>query len=99
MPHLVRKKTGEIIYFDKPEFTLGRSEKADHMIGDNSDVSRIHATIIQKNGVNYILDNESTNHTYVDGTPLEPGKEVLLKNGAVVNMGNEEFVFRLRKED
>ena len=96
VPHLIREKTGEAIYFDKPEFTIGRSEKADRMISDNSDISRIHATIIQKNGVNYIKDSDSTNHTFVDGMELLPDEEVLLKNGAVVRIGNEDFTFHLR---
>ncbi len=96
-PHLIREKTGEEIMFDKPEFTIGRSEKADHMISENSDVSRIHAVIVQRNGVNYIKDNNSTNHTYVDGKELAPGEEALLKNGAKIVMGNEEFTFHLRK--
>ena len=99
VPHLVRVKTGEIINITKSEFSIGKSEsKADYTITDNTAVSRVHCIIVQKNGVNYIKDNNSTNHTYLDGVELEPGKEVLLKNKTTVKMGDEEFTFLLRKE-
>ncbi|MBQ8914190.1 MAG: FHA domain-containing protein, partial [Lachnospiraceae bacterium] len=99
VPHLVRVKTGEIINITKPEFSIGKSEsKADYTITDNSAVSRVHCIIIQKNGVNYIKDNNSTNHTYINGVEIEPDKEVLLKNKTTVRMGDEEFTFLLRKE-
>ena len=99
VPHLVRVKTGEIINITKPEFSIGKSEsKADYTITDNTAVSRVHCIIIQKNGVNYIKDNNSTNHTYLNGVELEPDKEVLLKNKTTVRMGDEEFTFLLRKE-
>ena len=99
VPHFVRVKTGEIINITKPEFTIGKSEsKADYTIKDNTAVSRVHCIIVQKDGVNYIKDNNSTNHTYLNGVELEPGKEVLLKNKTTVRMGDEEFTFLLRKE-
>ena len=99
IPHFVREKTGEIINITKPEFSIGKSEsKADYTITDNSAISRVHCIILQKNGVNYIKDNNSTNHTYVNGELLEPDKEVLLKNRTSVRMGDEEFTFLLRKE-
>ncbi len=99
VPHFVREKTGEIINITKPEFSIGKSEsKADYTITDNSAISRVHCIILQKNGVNYIKDNNSTNHTYVNGELLEPDKEVLLKNRTSVRMGDEEFTFLLRKE-
>ena len=98
VPHIVRKKTGEIINITKPEFTIGKSKtKADYAIEDNSAISRTHCTIMQKNGVNYIKDNNSTNHTYINGVELQPGKELLLKNKTTIQLGDEEFTFLLRK--
>ena len=98
VPHLVRKKTGETINITKPEFSLGKAiGKVDYAITDNTAVSRIHCIIVQKNGVNYIKDNGSTNHTYLDGAELEPQKEVLLKNKMTILLGDEEFTFLLRK--
>ena len=98
VPHIVRKNTGEAINITKPEFAIGKSKtKADYVIENNSAISRVHCIIVQKDGVNYIKDNNSTNHTYVNGVELEPGKEVLLKNKTVIQLGDEEFTFLLRK--
>ena len=97
-PHLVRKKNNEEIYITKPEFKIGKSHvNADYSIDNNAAISRVHCIIIQRNGVNYIKDNDSTNGTYVDGKKLSQGEEVLLKNNAEVKLGDEEFVFLLRK--
>ena len=98
IPHIVRKKTGETINITKSEFSIGKSKtKADYAIEDNTAISRVHCIIVQKDGVNYIKDNGSTNHTYINGVELQPGKEVLLKNKTVIQMGDEEFTFLLRK--
>ena len=100
IPHLVRKSTGEIINITKPEFVIGKSKtKADYAIENNSAISREHCTVVQRDGVNYIKDNNSTNHTYVNGVELQPGKEVLLKHKTDIRMGDEEFTFLLRKGD
>ncbi len=98
IPHLVRKNTGEIINITKPEFSIGKSKtKADYAIENNTAISRVHCIIVQRDGVNYIKDNGSTNHTFINGIQLEPGKEVLLKNKTIIRMGDEEFTFLLRK--
>ena len=98
IPHFVRKSTGEIINITKPEFIIGKSKtKADYAIENNSAISREHCFVIQRDGVNYIKDNNSTNHTYVNGVELQPGKEVLLKHKTEVRLGDEEFTFLLRK--
>ena len=98
IPHFVRKSTGEIINITQPEFIIGKSKtKADYAIENNSAISREHCIIIQHDGVNYIKDNNSTNHTYVNGVELQPGKEVLLKHKTEVRLGDEEFTFLLRK--
>ena len=98
IPHFVRKSTGEIINITKPEFIIGKSKtKADYAIENNSAISREHCIVIQRDGVNYIKDNNSTNHTYVNGVELQPGKEVLLKHKTEVRLGDEKFTFLLRK--
>ena len=98
IPHFERKSTGEIINITKPEFIIGKSKtKADYAIENNSAISREHCIVIQRDGVNYIKDNNSTNHTYVNGVELQPGKEVLLKHKTEVRLGDEEFTFLLRK--
>ena len=95
-PRFQRVRTGENIFFTKPEFAIGKSDAADYIIMENPAVSRIHCIIVKKNGVSYIRDNGSTNHTYVDGVELKPGDEVLLKHGSIIYLADEEFVFLLR---
>ena len=98
VPHLIRKKTGETINITKSEFAIGKSHtKADYAIENNTAISRVHCIIVQRDGVNYIKDNNSTNHTFVDGVELQPGKEMLLKNKMKIQLGDEEFTFLLRK--
>ncbi len=100
IPHIVRKKTGETINITKSEFAIGKSKtKADYAIENNNAISRVHCIIVQKDGVNYIKDNNSTNHTFVNGVEIEPNKEFLLKNKTVIQLGDEEFTFLLRKSD
>jgi hypothetical protein len=100
VPHMIRRKTGEVIFINKPEFAIGKSKtKADYPLENNPAISRVHCIIVQKNGVNYIKDNHSTNHTFLNGVELEPGTEMLLKHKSVIQMGDEEFTFLLRKGD
>ena len=84
----------------KNGFTIGKSKiHADYTLENNSAISRSHCMVLQKNGVNYLKDLNSTNGTYVDGKKLTSGEEVLLKNGSVVRLGDEDFTFYLRKEN
>jgi hypothetical protein len=100
VPHMIRRKTGEVIFINKSEFAIGKSKtKADYPLENNPAISRVHCIIVQKNGVNYIRDNHSTNHTFLNGVELEPGTEMLLKHKSVIQMGDEEFTFLLRKGD
>ena len=82
----------------KSGFTIGKSKiNADYTLENNSAISRAHCRIIQERGVNYLEDLNSTNGTYVDGIKVDPGDKVLLKNGARIRMGDEDFIFYLRK--
>ncbi len=98
-PHLVRQKTGEKIYIDKDTFKIGKSKiHADYSIENNTAISRVHVVIIRRNGVCYMEDNNSTNGTFVDGSRLEPGREILLKANMNIILGDESFTYLLRDE-
>lgn len=100
VPHLIRVRTGEKIFITKSEFRIGKSKiKTDYTLENNNAISRIHCTVEQKDGINYIVDNNSTNHTYVDGIQIEPGVPTLLRNKAKIRLGDEEFVFYLRNNE
>ena len=98
VPRFIRTKTGENIYITKPQFIIGKSKlHADYAIENNTAVSREHCIIERElSGENYILDNNSTNGTYVNGMKLEAGRAQLLTDGTKVRLGDEEFIFRLR---
>lgn len=92
--HLVRAKTGEKIAINKPAFRIGKEKSyVDYFIGDNTAISRSHADIIMRNGNYYIIDLNSTNHTFVNETIVESGTENLIKAGDKIRLGNEVFDF------
>lgn len=71
---------------DSPRIVLGRSRGSDVRIPDAS-VSARHASIRQRGADYLLLDEGSTNGTYVDGQRLNPGAPVLLKHEAEVRLG------------
>jgi hypothetical protein len=62
-------------------------------IVDDPKVSRRHATILRENGTYLLRDENSRNHTYLDGVMLSPYTPVPLKDGCVIRMGGQEFRF------
>ena len=95
-PHLVRVKNNERIMVDKPVFRIGKERSyVDYFVGDNPAVSRSHANIISRDGTYFIMDTNSTNHTYVNGGMIQSNAEVKLFHGTKIRLANEEFEFRL----
>ncbi len=96
-PYLIRVNTDERIMINKATFKIGKATRGvDYTISGNGAVSRQHAVIIQKNGVCYIKDNKSTNHTYVNGKIIAEGAEEILTHDSVIKLGDEEFQFKLK---
>ena len=92
---LIRKNTGERIDITKSNFRIGKERgRVDYCV-NNSSVSRLHATIISRNGAYYIIDHGTTNHTYVDGRLIASNAEVEIKNGTEIKMSNEVFEFQV----
>lgn len=95
-PYLIRKKTGERIQIDKPVFRLGKENSyVDYFIGDNSAISRSHANIITKENKYYIIDTNSTNHTFIEGQMIPPNRETEITSGQMIKLANEEFEFHI----
>lgn len=93
---MVRKKNNERITISKQVFKIGKERRrVDYCISDNSNVSRAHADVIYKNGAFYIVDNNTTNGTTVNGASLGGGQERRLNNGDVVRLADEEFTFQM----
>lgn len=96
IPHLIRKKNNEKIPINKSFFRLGRDVSFnDYVIADNKFIGHGHCHIITKNGEYFIVDDNSKNHTYVDGVAISPSSEIKLSHGQNVRLSNEEFEFRL----
>lgn len=96
IPYLVRIKTNELIPIIKSEFMVGKSAEADYQITDNRKVSRRHATFRISNGECYVRDNNSTNHTFINGKLIQPEFEIMLSNDDYIRMGDEEFKYWVR---
>lgn len=95
-PHLIRTKNNEKISINKPVFRIGKERSyVDYFIGDNTAISRSHANIVNHNGEFYVVDTNSTNHTYVNGGMIQSNVETKLSHGTKIRFANEDFEFRL----
>lgn len=95
-PYLIRTKYNERILIDKPVFRIGKEKSyVDYFVSDNTAVSRSHANIIEKGKDYYVVDTNSTNHTFVNGTMIQSNTETLIKPGDKIKLANEEFEFRI----
>ena len=93
-PCLIRLKTNECVTIDKPLFRIGKERSCvDMFIGDNVLISRCHATIIQREGKYYLIDDNSTNHTYINGEFLPSNVEKVISFGTKIKLADEEFEF------
>ena len=95
-PYLFRMKNNERIMLNKPVFRIGKERSyVDYFVSDNAAVSRSHANIVEQSGKFYVVDTNSTNHTYVNGRMIQSNTEVLLSHGDRVRLANEEFEFHM----
>ena len=96
-PWLIRLHTGTAQPVDRLPYRLGKEPSyADFCITGNAAVSRSHADIQQDEQGYWLTDNNSKNHTYVDGKRLVPGQPCQVFHGTHFFLANEEFVFELR---
>lgn len=96
MPYLVRKKNNERIPLDKDFFRLGRDvDFNDYAIIDNRYVGHSHCHLIQQDGEFFVVDDNSKNHTSVNGKVIAPGQLIKLSHGYVISVADEEFEFKL----
>lgn len=93
-PYLRRISNNEKIFLSKPVFRIGKERSyVDYCISGNATVSRSHADIINRNGQFFVVDNNSTNHTYVNGEMITSNTEIPLSHGTKLRLSNEEFEF------
>lgn len=94
--YLVRAKNNEKIMLSKPQFRVGKEKSyVDYFIGDNTAISRSHAVFIIREGSYYVMDTNSTNHTFVNGKMLQSNVETKIEPGDKIRLANEDFELKL----
>lgn len=95
-PYLIRLKNNERIPLGKNILSIGRDKDlVDYAIPDNRFVGHYHCHILLRDGEIFIVDNNSKNHTYVNGTEIQSNTEVKLSHSTIFSVANEEFEVRL----
>ena len=95
-PYLIRLNTFEKVFVNKPIFRIGKEKSyVDFFVMSNNAVSRIHADIVTRNNRYYIKDNNSTNHTFVNGTMIPVNQETEIYDGDTLMLANEPFEFHV----
>src|SRR5262249_51668114 len=81
--------------FDKEEIRIGSMDDNDVVLGDDT-VSRYHCRITQEDNGYVLLDQRSTNGTFVNKVRI---REAFLKPGSIVSVGQSQLRFNAREEE
>ncbi len=91
---IIRRRTGQSMLMNKDLFRIGSEASfVDLFIGDNPAIGSCHANIYERGGAYYIADQNSVNHTYVNGKMVQPGQMVQLMSGSLITLADEDFDF------
>ena len=91
---LSRPDSGQEWSFDREEVTIGAMEDNDVVVPDNT-VSRYHCRIVQDDSGYVLVDQQSTNGTFINGVRIREG---YLKPGCTVEVGQKQLLFNAREE-
>lgn len=86
----VLRGDGHTIRLTAFPFTVGR-ENCDYII-NSIKISRHHITLMQQDGVVYVRDENSSNHTYLNGSMLAAYTPYPLQNGDELRLGNLRLI-------
>jgi len=81
--------------FDKEEVRIGSMDDNDVVLGDDT-VSRYHCRITQEDNGYVLLDQRSTNGTFINKVRI---REAFLKPGSIVSVGQSQLRFNAREEE
>jgi DNA-binding NtrC family response regulator len=81
--------------FDKEEIRIGSMDDNDIVLGDDT-VSRYHCRIIQDDTSYILIDNASTNGTFVNKVRV---REAYLKPGCIIGVGQSTLKWNAREEE
>src|SRR5678809_1422405 len=79
--------------FDKEEIRIGSMEDNDVVISDDT-VSRYHCRITQEDNGYVLVDQRSTNGTFINKVRI---REAFLKPGSIVSVGQSQLRFNARE--
>jgi len=96
MPRATLRKNGQVIPLELTITNIGRKPE-NQIVIDEPLVSSKHARIELQGSDYIIIDNKSTNGTFVNDTPITDPH--LLKDGDIIQIGNTDLHFGLRAED
>lgn len=86
---------GDKVTVNAAEFTIGRERsRVNYCISGNTNVGRVHAKIVVRNGQAFLVDLKATNGTFVNGVKCTPMQEVQLKSGDKIAFANEEYTYQ-----
>lgn len=85
-------KKKRAIPLDKFPFLLGSGDKAAFQV-KSPYVSRNHAQIIHEKGEYFLVDNGSSNGSFLEGKKLKAGVKVKLADQAHISLAKENFLF------
>lgn len=97
MPYLKKIDNGEIIYITKPIFIIGKDSGISDYSINNASISRNHASILCEADGCYVVDNNSTNGTIVEGVRISPHERIEVFDGTIITFSDETFQFFKRK--
>ncbi|MGN6106977.1 MAG: sigma 54-interacting transcriptional regulator [Kofleriaceae bacterium] len=81
--------------FDKEEIRIGSMDDNDIVLSDDT-VSRYHCKIVQEDTGYVLVDQRSTNGTFVNKVRV---REAFLKPGSIVSVGQSQLRFNAREEE
>ena len=81
--------------FDKEEIRLGSMDDNDVILNDDT-VSRYHCRIVQEDTGYVLIDQRSTNGTFINKVRV---REAFLKPGSIVSVGQSQLRFNAREEE
>ncbi|HET8840504.1 MAG TPA: FAD-dependent oxidoreductase, partial [Ktedonobacteraceae bacterium] len=86
---LPRSKQGQVM-------TIGRQAGVTLAV-EHGSVSRQHAEILCSQDTYFLRDKNSSNGTFVNGSPLKPGSSYQLRHYDLIRFGDVQFRFELRQ--
>lgn len=80
----------------KYPYFLGKEKSKCDFVIDSNTISRVHAKIISNNEEYFLVDCESKNGTFLNGTMLSEKQEYVLHSGDIVRMADQDLKFLLK---